>query len=60
MVRFSTTTTPRRILYVGIPIISTGTEKILSQFSFNDGTEHKALSLTVMITMMVTINDDDE
>jgi hypothetical protein len=60
MVRFTTTTTPRRISYIKIPIINTGTEKILSQFSFNDGTEHKALSLTVMITMTITINDDDE
>ena len=60
MVRFTTTTTTRQISYIGIPIISTGAEKILSQFSFNDGTERKALSLTVMITTTIPINDDDE
>ena len=48
--RFTTTTTPRRISYVGIRRISTGAQKILSQFSFNNGTERKALSLKVMIT----------
>ena len=41
---FTTTTTPRRISYVGIRKIRTGAEKILSQFSFNDGTERKASS----------------
>jgi hypothetical protein len=42
---FTTTTTPRRISYVGIcKRVSTGAEKILSQFSFNDGTKRKALS----------------
>jgi hypothetical protein len=59
---FTTTTTLRQISYVGIYRIGTGTEKILSQFSFNNGTEHKALSLTVMITMTMTMtmNDDDD
>ena len=60
MVRFTTTTTPRRISYVGIHRISTGAEKILLQFSFNDGTDRKALSLTVMITMAITMNDDND
>ena len=58
--RFTTTTTPRRISYVGIRRISTGAQKILSQFSFSDGTERKALSLKVMITTTMTMNDDDD
>ena len=57
---FTTTTIPHRISYIGILRISTGIEKILSQFSFNDGTKRKALSLTVMITMTMTMKDDDD
>jgi len=54
--RFTTTTTPRRISYVGHKYWR---YKILSQFSFNDGTERKALSLMVTITMTMTMNDYD-
>jgi len=32
----------------------------LSQFSFNDGSERKALSLTVMIMTTITMNNDED
>ncbi len=58
--RFTTRTTPCRISYVRVlRTISTGTEKILSQLSFIDGTKRKALSPTVMIMATMTMNDDD-
>ena len=53
------TTTPRQASYIGIRRISTGADNVLSQFSSTMAPSIR-LSLTGMIMMTMTMNDDND